>query len=203
MPTKAVVFDVFGTLADLEQLSPLVPDVKLFFARTLRDAFALDAAGRFVPFKEVALSALRVMGVQDPEAVVARMPKLEARPDAPAAFEHLRGKGLKVATLSNGAPAVTRAILEANGLEVSEVISIEEIRRWKPRREVYEHAASRLGCRPADLALIASHAWDVHGAMQAGVKGVWVSNVEGTYAPAYGKPDLSATSLLGAAEQLG
>ena len=60
-----------------------------------------------------------------------------------------------------------------------------------------------MGVRPADLALIAAHAWDVHGAMQAGVKGVWVSNVEGTYAPAYGKPDLTADSLLSAAEQLG
>jgi 2-haloacid dehalogenase len=203
MPTKAVVFDVFGTLADLEQLAPLVPDVKLFFARTLRDAFALDAAGRFVPFKEVALSALRVLRVEDPDAVVARMPALEVRPDARAAFEHLRGKGLKVATLSNGAQSVTRAMLEKNGLEVSEVISIEEIRRWKPRREVYDHAASRMGVRPADLALIAAHAWDVHGAMQAGVKGVWVSNVEGIYAPAYGKPDLTADSLLSAAQQLG
>ena len=136
MPTKAVVFDVFGTLADLEQLAPLVPDAKLFFARTLRDAFALDAAGRFVPFKEVALSALRGRPVSRiPRQSWRGCPRWRFRPDARAAFEHLRGKGLRVATLSNGAQSVTRAILEKNDLEVSEVISIEEIRRWKPRRK--------------------------------------------------------------------
>src|SRR5947209_4933901 len=61
----AVAFDVIGTLFSLEPLrGPLTElglppyALELWFARTLRDGFALAAAGAFRPFHEVATGTL-------------------------------------------------------------------------------------------------------------------------------------------------
>src|SRR5919197_2410289 len=63
-----VAFDVIETLFALEFLRPRFKQAGLpesafgeWFARFLRDAFALDTAGVFTPFREVAAAALEVM----------------------------------------------------------------------------------------------------------------------------------------------
>src|SRR5258708_32810960 len=68
---QAVVCDLFGTLFQLEPLGKHleaagVPasSLKLWFARILRDAWALEVAGQYRPFREVAASALGVMIVE-------------------------------------------------------------------------------------------------------------------------------------------
>ena len=65
---KVVAFDVVETLFSLEPMrarlrSLELPDdaLKLWFARLLRNAFALDASGTFKPFDEVARATLEVM----------------------------------------------------------------------------------------------------------------------------------------------
>ena len=56
----AVVFDIFGTLFSLEPLAERLEraglprsSLDLLFARTLRDAFALEVAGDFHKFRDV------------------------------------------------------------------------------------------------------------------------------------------------------
>lgn len=43
-----------------------------------------------------------------------------------------------------------------------------EVKRWKPHKDVYLLAASRLGLEPHQLMLVSRHPWDIHGAQQAG-----------------------------------
>ena len=78
---------------------------------------------------------------------------------------------MRIAALSNGAAETTQALLQRAGLSslVERVISVAEVRQWKPRRGLYLHAAEVLGVTPAELALVATHAWDVHGAKCAGL----------------------------------
>lgn len=68
---KAVVLDLFGTLFQLEPLGKHleaagVPasSLRLWFARILRDAWALEVAGQYRPFREVAGGALEVLIVE-------------------------------------------------------------------------------------------------------------------------------------------
>src|SRR5258708_1388420 len=64
----AVVFDIFGTLFELDPLGARLESaglpkqsLKLWFSRMLRDAFACEAAGTFKNFREVAAGALQVL----------------------------------------------------------------------------------------------------------------------------------------------
>src|SRR4051812_1515939 len=126
-PLAAVAFDVIGTLFPLGPLrGPLVElglprdALEIWFARTLRDGFALAAAGAYRPFDEVATGAIEGLLAEhglpgDPEKasrVLGRMTELDARPDAGAAMVRLSGRGVRVLALSNGSRKNTRTLLE-------------------------------------------------------------------------------------------
>ena len=104
MPIRPTViaFDVIGTLFALESLADrlqvvgLPPDaLRVFFAGMLRDAFALEAAGTYRPFREVAYASLEVMmanyGVAPDRAKIAHVldgfAELPAHPAVRPAFE--------------------------------------------------------------------------------------------------------------------
>ena len=214
----AAVFDVIETLFPLAPLRPRLtalglPDaLDLFFTRILRDAFALDASGTFKPFREIAGGALEVLAAQrglapDPaaiDAVLDGFKTLDPHPDVRPAFEKLRAGGVTVATLSNGGVETTRGLLERCGLLplVSRVMGVDEIRRYKPVKDIYLHAARTLGLAPGRIAMVAVHAWDLEGARRAGLVTAWASRLELRYHPAMGPPDLSAPDLVGVADCL-
>lgn len=62
---------------------------------------------------------------------------------------------------------------------VDTVISAAEVSSWKPSWQIYDHAM-RIIARPAgEVALIAVHAFDCHGAKSAGWVTGWASRLEG------------------------
>jgi 2-haloacid dehalogenase len=84
--TQAVLFDVIETLFPLDPIRRKLVEAGLpegaletWFARFLRDAFALDAAGNYRGFREVASGALAVMLASGPDlvSVVDALLKLE------------------------------------------------------------------------------------------------------------------------------
>lgn len=208
----AVVFDVVETLFSLEPLQDRLRAAGLpgealegWFAGFLRDGLALDATGVYQPFKEVAvgtlLGVLAEHGLQPDrgvaENVVKGFAELPAHPDVAPALQRLRKAGVRVATLTNGGAEATRALLERAGLEelVERVISVEEVRHWKPRREVYRHAARILGVEPGSLALIAAHAWDTHGAARAGLVAGFVARKGEPFPASMTPPDVTGATL--------
>ena len=216
---RIVAFDVIETLFSLEPLRPrfqeaqLPPDkLELWFAKTLRDGFALAAADVFQPFQQVAAGTLAVFLAdegQKPDndkiqSILQGFSELKAHPDVAPAFEKLRAADVRILTLTNGSKDNTQKLLRQAQLEsfVEQVITIDEVQQWKPRREVYRHAARQAGVEPAQMALVAAHAWDVQGATRAGLVTGWVQRQEKLFHPAMEKPDVSGNTLLEVCEQL-
>jgi len=206
---EAVAFDVIETLMPLESLrerftaAGLPPHLlELWFTRTLRDGIALAATGDYAPFAEVAAQALRaVSGYQADQAqvadVLAGLAELPAHPDVLPAARLLAEAGVRLACLTNGSAEVTGAFVQRAGLDryIERVISVEEVRTWKPPAAVYRHASTVLGVAPRRLALVAAHAWDCHGASRAGLTTGWVSRLEREYSPIFSPPDVTGTDL--------
>jgi 2-haloacid dehalogenase len=107
-------------------------------------------------------------------------------------------------TLSNGAAQSTQGLLRRAELEplVARVFSIDEVSRWKPFPEPYLHTAAELGLQPGELAMVAVHAWDVHGAKQAGLMTGWANRLEGHWNTAMTRPDVTGSSLVEVVEGL-
>jgi 2-haloacid dehalogenase len=212
-PTVALL-DVNETLSDLSRLGRCFEDVgapvqllPTWFAGTLRDGIALAASGEYAGFADVARAVLRPLLVEQPELqmpleeavehVLAGLGALPVHRDVPDGIRLLREAGMRVATLTNGAPAIAEGLLERAGLEslVERNIGVEEVQRWKPVPEPYRHACRVMGVAEGQAVLIAVHPWDVHGAKRAGLRAGWIDRHGQPYPDVFAPPDVSAADL--------
>lgn len=210
----AVAFDVIGTMLNLEPLRERLSGIGQpphvlgeWYARTVRDGMALAATGDYAEFHDVAASALREMtGASDEQIarVLSGFADLPAHPDALAAAKLLAGAGVRAVLLSNGAPKALATFAARSGLgeHVDRLISVGEVRRWKPSAIAYRYAAELLGIAPEELALVSAHPWDIHGAKRAGLSAAYVSRDGRGYPPLFALPDVTAPDLVGAVEAL-
>ena len=211
-----VAFDVIETLMSLEPLRERLTEIgqpahmlEAWYTRTLRDGMALSATGDFVPFTDVAESALRGLTgytVSDEQVaqVMAGFSELPAFPDALPAMTTLTEAGVRVACLTNGSAYLTSSFLNRTGLGslVDRVISVGEVFRWKPSQMVYLYAAEVLDVPPQWLALVAAHDWDCHGAKRAGLITGWVSRKSGGFGAPFEPPDVVGEDLTEVAAKL-
>ncbi len=211
----AVVFDVVETLfsldavgAILERLGVGAEALDVLFARMLRDAFALGSLGEYRPFGEFADGALAVvapgLSVADRSEVLGTFSELDVHPDVAPALDRLRDAGVRIAALTNGSASNTRSLLERHGLAASfeSVVSVDEMRTWKPQPAPYRYVADRLGLDRNRVAMVAVHAWDLHGARRAGLVTGWAARLERTWADVFVPPDVTADDLVGVADGL-
>ena len=215
---EVVAFDMVGTTFSLETLRPRIVALGLppsgletWFAAGLRDAFALAATGAFRPFTTVLEGALDQVlaeqGLAPPRHLrsdlLAGMESLAPRPDAHEAFTLLTEARIRIVALTNGSAAVTRKLLASAGLVsmVERIVSVDEVKHFKPRREVYRRVAKACRVRPRRIALVAMHPWDVHGAKSAGLTAAYVRS-ERPFPGFMRAPDLEAPSISAAARAL-
>lgn len=215
---EVVAFDIIDTVFSMEPmraelvalgLQPMALD--LLYTAALRDMFALAGTSTFAPFQSVlegCLDELLAMeGLAVPaerkRAVLGMMKALPAYEDAKAAFRVLADAGIRIFALSNGATATTRGLLEAADLDglVEQVLSVEDVNLSKPRPEVYLHAVQAAGVTPCEMALVAAHPWDVHGAKIADLTGAYVARGR-PFSPVLKAPDVTGETLLNVAHGL-
>jgi 2-haloacid dehalogenase len=76
-----------------------------------------------------------------------------------------------------------------------QILSADTVRRLKPAREPYLMAAQRRGVDPAQVLLVAAHAWDVAGAMHAGCATAFGARPGMVLGPLAPEPVIVATDL--------
>ena len=213
-----VAFDAIGTMFPLDPMRPSLMALGLpragletWYTTAVRDALALTASGDFKPFTTVLEGALdQVLGEQDlappraaRQALLAQFAHLPARADAEEALRLAAQARMRPILLTNGSEAGTRSLLRQSGLDrlVERVVSVEDIKLFKPRREVYAHAARRCRVRLNRVALVAVHPWDINGAKAAGCIGAYVTT-DRPFANTMRPPALEAPSLSAAVSAL-
>jgi 2-haloacid dehalogenase len=210
-----VAFDVVETLFALAPVGETLRGfgqsesaLDRFFARMLRDGFAVACSGRYRSFGEVAGATLAVtapsLSGEERATVIGAFRRLPAHPDVRPAFELLRAHGIRVTTLTNGSAVLTSHLLEQAQLAglVERIVSVDEIGVWKPQAAPYLHAATTFGVQPHQTALVAVHAWDTHGARTAGLVSGWAARLEGTYSAVFEPPHVQGDDLVAVAEAL-
>ncbi len=209
---RILVFDVNETLLDLNALRPLFErafaDPSLldeWFHQVILYAEALTLAGDYRNFGEVAQSALQMiaaarampLSVDAPHELVAALRTLPPHPEVPAALRRLRASGFRMVALTNSPPAIAEAQLSHAGLTpfLERIFSVESVRRYKPAPEPYQMVAAELGVPPAQLRMIAAHAWDIGGAMRAGYAAAFVARPGKSTFPLFPPPDITGADL--------
>lgn len=207
---RVIAFDVIETLFPLEPIRRRLIDagqpghvLELFFSRLLRDGFALGASGSYRAFGDVAAAALRsatgsALDDEAADVVLAGFAELDPHPDVLPAVRLARDAGVRLVTLTNGSAENTIRLLHRAGLDddIEQVLSVDDVRRWKPAPEIYRHAVHSTGAAPEQLALVAAHAWDTHGAHQAGLTTGWVSRLDDQFPDIFTAPDVVGRDLV-------
>jgi 2-haloacid dehalogenase len=122
---------------------------------------------------------------------------LDAYPEVPDTLERLKRAGMRTAILSNGTPDMLAAAVKGARLEglLDAVLSVEEVRAFKPDRQVYQLAVDRLGLPASAIAFQSANAWDAHAASAFGMQVVWCNRFGQPRERLPGAPDREIRSL--------
>jgi 2-haloacid dehalogenase len=193
MSSAVFVFDAYGTLFDVHAAighhrAAAGPDAdrlsELWRVKQLEYAWTLTLAGRYEDFWTLTERALDFALARFPSVDRALRPKLmdayrtlDAFGDAGAILRALKARGLRTAILSNGSPAMLAAAVDRAqlGADLDAVLSVDAIRMYKPRPEVYRLVTDHFGIAPADVIFVSSNRWDVMGATAFGFRAAWIN----------------------------
>lgn len=195
---RSCVFDAYGTLFDFNSAVARhhgeLGEKALALSAVWRDkqlqyTWLRSLMGRYEDFHHVTRDALdfamAAVGVDNPvlrEKLLAAYESLDAFPEVLPTLQGLRAKGIKTAVLSNGSPSMLRAATENTGVAplVDAVLSVEQVRIYKPHPSVYQMAVKAFEQDPQAICFVSSNAWDAHGAAAFGLQVVWCNR--------YGQP---------------
>ncbi|HEY2255794.1 MAG TPA: haloacid dehalogenase type II [Variovorax sp.] len=217
-PIQAVVFDLYGTLFDVHSVAA---QCEAFFAGRGRELSALwrqkqleytwlrSLMGQYVSFEDATADALvfacRQMQLRlDDErrqVLCNAYLQLSPFPEVPATLRRLNALAHPLAILSNGSRRSIDEVVGHAGLrdEFAHLISVDEVRVFKPHASVYTLAEQRLGIERSSILFVSSNAWDATGARYFGYRVCWVDRYGGAFDEMGQRPDHVVADLQGVA----
>jgi 2-haloacid dehalogenase len=190
------VFDAYGTLFDVHAAIARHRDAagaeaenfsQIWRMKQLEYTWTLTLAGHYIDFWTLTERALDYALARVPSidrslraALLDAYLGLDVFPDVRATLTDLKARGGRLAILSNGSPAMLASAVEAAGLSplLDAVLSVDSVRAYKPRPEVYALATAHLDVRPQDVAFASSNRWDIMGAAAFGFRTFWINRSE-------------------------
>ncbi len=216
---RVIVFDVIETMLDTGALEPHFERVfgeksvlREWFSQLLLYSEVATIAGPYFDFSTIAGAALDMtaasrkvmLSSNDKEQILEAMLSLPPHQDVHEALALLRDAGLRLVTLTNSNQRGMEEQLKNAGIETyfERKFSVDSVRKYKPAPETYQMVAKELNVTTSHLRMVAAHAWDIIGAMQAGCAGAFVARPGKVLNPLAAKPDIVGDDLRSVANQI-
>jgi 2-haloacid dehalogenase len=208
----ALVFDAYGTLFDVHSVTATAEEVwpgkgtalsQLWRTKQLEYTWQRSLMGRYEDFGHVTEAGLRYAcaalklpyddGTRD--RLMRQYLHLAPFAEVPAALARLRG--IRLAILSNGSPAMLEPLVFNSGLHglIGDVLSVDPERIYKPTPRVYQIAVDRLGVPAKAIGFVSSNCWDAIGAKSFGFRTFWVNRAGAPVDELGVRPDHELRSL--------
>jgi 2-haloacid dehalogenase len=218
-----LAFDVYGTLIDthgvIVALEKHVGDKAPEFSRTWREkqleySFRRGLMQNYENFAVCTSNALdytnsylkALLSHKDKQELLELYKVLPAFADVEEGLARAGKTGFRIFAFSNGSAEAVEGLLENAGIRDSfeGVVSVDEIRSYKPNPAVYSHFLRRAGAVGANAWLVSSNPFDVIGAVSSGMRAAWVKRSPDAVFDPWGiEPTVTVDSLLDLAEQIG
>jgi len=200
MPIRAIVFDAYGTLYDVQSVRGLALELcaeqgelvtQLWRLKQLEYSWLRGLMQAYEDFWSVTRAALDFSlisaGIEPAprlcDALMEKYLRLDLYPEAAAALDALGG--YQLAILSNGSPAMLAALVEAAGLSgrFADVISVDRVKSYKPDPACYALVEPALGVPTAETLFVSSNGFDIAGAKRFGFRVARIARMDGMPAP--------------------
>ena len=218
--TITLAFDVYGTLIDthgvVSALEKHAGTKASEFSRMWREkqleySFRRGLMQNYENFDVCTSNALDytnayfklTLGEQDKANLLAVYKVLPTFADVEGGLAQARKAGLRMFAFSNGSADAVEALLVNAGIRgyFLGVVSVDEMKSYKPNPAVYSHFLRKAGAVGADAWLISSNPFDVIGAISSGMRAAWIRRSPDAIFDPWGiEPTLTANSLANIAE---
>ena len=192
MNTKAIIFDAYGTLFDVnsaaEKCKDKIGDEWEAFANFWRTTqleytWLRSLMKRHKDFWQVtedsldkSMSVFKVdMSMKNELLNLYKI--LSTYPEVKKVLENLKKKNFKLAILSNGTPSLLNELVKSNNLDYlfDDLFSVEEVKIYKPDNRVYNLPVKKYKIQPKEITFLSANTWDVSGGGNFGFNSVWVN----------------------------
>jgi 2-haloacid dehalogenase len=190
---KAFAFDAYGTLFDVFSVTALCDELfpgrgsalaQLWRVKQLQYTMMRSLMGRHRDFWQLtedglayAAESLKLdLAADKRKRLMEAYLSLKAFTDVRPGLEALKTRGLTLAILSNGEPRMLEAAARSAGIDglLDRIISVEDVKIFKPSPRTYNLGAEYMGVRATELGFVSSNSWDVAGAASAGLLTLWI-----------------------------
>jgi len=196
MPIDAFVFDAYGTLFDVHSVMQRCESwwpgkgaalSQAWRAKQLEYTWQRSLMQRYQPFSAVTRDALAwaceslglALDENKAKSLMDEYLRLSTFPDVPAALVKLRRNqanlSRKQAILSNGSADMLLPLVSHSKLSFDAVISVDELKIFKPAPQVYALAVNKLGVPKERIGFVSSNCWDALGAKSFGFTAYWIN----------------------------
>ncbi len=212
MNVKSIIFDAYGTLFDVhsvvEKCEEFFPGKgrqisEIWRQKQLEYTWLRSLMGRYEDFWSVTndslVFALKSLQLDSDEEIrmslLNQYLQLNPYPEVPDALEELKIRNLAI--LSNGSPDMLNTLVENAGLShlFTAVISVDQLKIYKPFMGVYQLGVAQLGVNREDTLFITSNPWDASGAKTFGFQVAWINRFNNQFDELGVQPDIIIKSL--------
>ena len=192
MKTKAVVFDAYGTLFDVNSAAKRCKDkigakwetfANFWRTTQLEYTWLRSLMKRHKNFWDVTEDSLdksmKVFNINKnmKNELLSLYKILSPYPEVKEVLEDLKKKNFKLAILSNGTLDLLNELVESNKLNnlFDDLFSIEEVKIYKPDPRVYELPIKKYKIKSDEITFLSANTWDVSGGGNFGYNSIWVN----------------------------
>jgi len=192
MKTKAVVFDAYGTLFDVNSAAKRCKDkigakwetfANFWRTTQLEYTWLRSLMKRHKNFWDITEDSLdksmKVFNINKnmKNELLSLYKILSPYPEVKGVLEDLKKKNFKLAILSNGTLDLLNELVESNKLNnlFDDLFSIEEVKIYKPDPKVYEIPIKKYEIKSDEITFLSANTWDVSGGGNFGYNSIWVN----------------------------
>lgn len=191
--STTLAFDVYGTLIDTQgvlfKLHAIIGPQAKDFSNTWREkqleySFRRGLMKQYKNFAVCTADALNytasfykvVLNDDEKNTLLKAYRTLPAFADVTDGLTQLKSEGFRLYAFSNGSPEAVETLLNSANIRhfFDGVVSVDEIRSFKPDPAVYHHLLERTHSKADSTWLISSNPFDVIGAVSVNIRAAWV-----------------------------
>ena len=211
---KAIIFDAYGTLFDVNSAAEKCKDrigekwepFSNFWRTTqLEYTWLRSLMGRHKDFWQITEDSLdksmKVFKIKPSmrDELLNLYKVLSTFKEVHETLKKLKEKKFKLAILSNGTPSLLKELVKSNNLEnlFDDIFSIEEVGVYKPNSEVYDMPIKKYKIKKNEVVFLSSNTWDVSGGGNYGYQAIWVNRNNNIFDKLDYKPNFEIKDLSG------